>query len=378
MAKKTLMDLKNADESSLKSYSQKQLKKLTQIKYEGDNDALFWRFQADILNPKAEIIVPETHIVLFLKDGMLMDELHAGRYPIFDTKKSLFSTSKVGASTVDLIFISKTNKLKVLWGTANPFGFRDEKTDMLVHIRSNGEFEVRVKTPRKFYLECVGSDKNFSKDDLRARLQARLLSVIEPIIFKTLKEKRIPFEDVTQYRNDIADAIKVEIAKMFLEDYGLEVCSFIINAIIPLEEEIEKLEEARKEMREKEELKKTAKEIAEELERLEDKSFEREKILHELHSKDEEKYYEVLKVLGWPKVAPNVMPNMNVPSTPPHPAITSNVLVCPACGAKYNGNVKFCPNDGGKLVPAAPVCPSCKNKLPANVAFCPNCGHKVK
>ncbi len=376
MSKKVTKLENGSDE--IEQISEKSAKNLRYIKFEGDNNALFWRFQADVLNPNAEIIVPETHTVIYVKDGMFMDELHGGRYPIFEQKKKLFGlvTQKVGAVSVDLVFISKTARLRVYWGTPDPFSFRDELTDLLIHIRAYGEFEVRVSNPRKFYAELVGSDKNFTISDLQNRLLGRLVSEAEPVVYKTIKENHISFDEISMYKLEIAASIKESLSKIFAEDYGLEICSFVVGNISPLNEEIDMLEQRRHSINKKREDKKDAKEIAAELERLSDKAFERNKILRQLESQDRDKYFEVLKILGWP--TDGGQPKATAKQAKKAVA-KGEKKICPICKAKYVGDIQFCPRDGGKLEKyATTTCPNCHKELPADVTFCPYCGHKVQ
>ena len=110
------------------------------IKFEGDNETLFWRTSGRIMNAKAEIIVPETHCAVYIKDGVMQNILEGGRHPVFETKKVLFWTKKNDAVDIDLVFLSKTCKL------------RDDITEIPVTVRANGEFSVNVATPRQFYL----------------------------------------------------------------------------------------------------------------------------------------------------------------------------------------------------------------------------------
>ncbi len=364
MAKKGRFELNNGE-----SLDRKTAKDLRYIKFEGDNDALFWRFTADVLNPDAEIIVPETHVVIYVKDGVLMDDLQGGRYPIFDYKKGIFFKRKVGAASVDLVFISKTARLKVKWGTPTRFAFRDEFTDVLVHIGAYGELEMKVGNPRLFYKDLVASDRNFSIADLQERILQRLLSQIEPIVYQTLRDKHIPFEEITIYKNSLAQELLPAVDNLF-KDYGLEAVSFTISQISPTEEEIALLEEKRKELQSKIEEKADAKELAAELERLSDKEFEREQLLRRLESQDIDKYYEVLKILGWPRVpAAQAAP---APQVAPAPK-----LVCPTCHKVYGPNIAFCPEDGTRLVPDN-ICPKCHRQVSKDAIFCPSCGQKIR
>src|SRR5574344_795369 len=160
------------------------------IKFEGNNDDFFWRVAGDVLNPDAEIIVPETHQAIYVKDGILQEVLNAGRYRIFDVKKGLFGSKKVGVVSVDIVFLSKTCKVKVLWGTMNPIKLRDPLTEIPVELRANGEFTIQVKNPKKFYLEIVGADKSFNIDSLKKRLAARMLSFVEPVIARVMHDEQ--------------------------------------------------------------------------------------------------------------------------------------------------------------------------------------------
>ncbi|MDE6401555.1 MAG: SPFH domain-containing protein, partial [Clostridiales bacterium] len=153
------------------------------VKFTGNNTELFCRESADELHASAQVIVPETHTVLLIKDGVVSEALSAGRHDIFDTENGLFRLKKDSdVATVEFVFISKSAKLPMLWGTASPIRTRDPITGVPVSIGINGELEFRVKTPKQFYLELVGADSEYSVDKLKKRLLTRLVNVVEPIV----------------------------------------------------------------------------------------------------------------------------------------------------------------------------------------------------
>ena len=114
-------------------------KELQVIKYEGDNTELFKRISAEGLEPDAKLVVPETHNAILIKDGVLMDTLNSGSYEIFDQS----SRRKSKNVLVEVIYLSKTARLNVLWGTKSRFCFRDPETDVPVKVGAHGEFEVQ-------------------------------------------------------------------------------------------------------------------------------------------------------------------------------------------------------------------------------------------
>lgn len=331
------------------------------IKFEGDNETLLWRTSGRIMNAKAEIIVPETHCAVYIKDGVMQNILEGGRHPVFETKKVLFFTKKNDAVDIDLVFLSKTCKLRVLWGTRSPIKLRDDITEIPVTVRANGEFSVNVATPRQFYLELVGADKNFTLQSLKERLATRLLSYIEPVIASFMKNEKLSYVDISANKRKMSDAILPEVANLFLADYGLKVFDFTIADVSIADEEIRAIEDELAYRREEIKDKKNAKEIADELERLKDKEWEREIYLRNLEMADKDKYYEVLKILGWPNGKPN----------------GGLGVFCPNCGNQVGPTMAFCPNCGKPVGNGKKHCPKCGAENENTSSFCCKCGTKL-
>ncbi|MCM1368059.1 MAG: SPFH domain-containing protein [Roseburia sp.] len=219
------------------------------VKFTGSNDELFCRESADELHASAQVIVPETHTVLLIKDGVVSEALSAGRHNIFDTENGLFRLKKDSdVATVDFVFVSKTAKLTMLWGTAMPIQTRDPHTDVPVSIGINGELEFRVKTPKQFYLELVGADREYSVLRLKKRLLPRLMSVIEPTAASVMRENKIGYTDFAENKPLIADALKNRVSEVFEAEYGLELCSFTVSGAIVSDADIKAVERKRDEL----------------------------------------------------------------------------------------------------------------------------------
>lgn len=334
------------------------------IKFEGTNSDFFWRIHGEVINPNCRLVVPPTHQVIYVKDGRLQDVLESGMYDIFEVVKKGFLGfgKKVDATTLDIIFMNKTIKFNALWGTVNPIPLRDPITEFPVTLRGNGEFEVGIDNPKKFYLEIVGAEKNFNLDSLRERLAVKMMSYIEPVIAKTMRDLHLSYIDIAQHKQELSNSILPKINEMFVKDCGLKVYSFTIGVLKIKDEEMymieEYLENRRNEIKEKLE----AKELAAELERLDDKQFEREVLLKLIEQADRSKYYEVLKI-----AAANNNTTLN----------KAGSHFCPECGHSYEQGTKFCIQCGHRLPGNITHCLKCGEKLESNVKFCPNCGEKV-
>ena len=335
------------------------------ITYDGNNEELFKRFSVTDLPADAKIIVPETHNAILLKDGMMMDTLNSGSYDIFDSKKKKHDPN----ITVEVIYMSKTAKLKVNWGTRTQFDLRDTETDVPIKVGAHGEFEVQICNPRKAYLELIGVKGNFNVDELKERLSMRMMSKIEPAIAQTMREKNLSYDRMSEHKDEIAQSVLKVLSKMFEEEYGLRMFSFTLANVLISPESIQAIENARQAKKQKaeEEKKKLEDEKREEAakaeaERLDDKNWEREQYLLELKQKDYAKYLEVCKIIGWESK---------------EGGSKSTGRYCPNCGRPYGQNDKFCMGCGKQLGDVKKVCPNCKKENPSDAMFCAGCGTKL-
>lgn len=323
------------------------------------NNDLFVRKSCTDLDKNAQVIVEETHSAILIKDGQIMDTLSAGRYPIFDKKdKNIFK--------VDIIYLSKTARLRVFWGTVNRIRLRDYETDLPIELGANGEFEVQIKEPRKFYQVLVGADKSYRIDTLKERLQGRVLSEVDSLLAKVVKEEQYSYVDLTERKKEIATKLLPELASIFDREYGLTMFSFIISEAFIPDEFVGMLETYKLNKKQEEKQEKDAKEIAKELERLDDKNFERELALKKLEDTNYDKYLEVCKILGW-KVEKK-----------DRPAVTSGKEFCSECGAPINQGDKFCSGCGKAIKKVNGECPKCKKVNGPDAKFCSGCGTKLK
>ena len=322
------------------------------------NNDLFVRKSCTDLDKNAQVIIEETHSAILIKDGQSMDTLSGGKYPIFDKKDK-------NVSRVDVVYMSKTARLNVFWGTINKLVLKDPQTDLTIEVGANGEFEVQIQNPRKFYQELVGADKNFTVEKLKERLQGRILSEIEPLIAKTMREENLAYFDLSEKKQIIAKNIMPELVKMFERDYGLTMFSFIISKIFIPQEYIDKIEAELEARKVEAKIEKTAKEYAAELERLADKQWERDLILKQLEDANYDKYLEVCKILGWE-------PKGN------KGGVAGGATFCTECGHAVNPGDKFCPGCGKPVATKKQgECPKCKKVNAPDAKFCSGCGTKL-
>ena len=189
------------------------------IKFSGNNDKLFCRVAIDVLSPKISLIVPETHNAILIKDGQMLQTLSSGKYSLAD-----FVDFKADSeSQFEVLFMSKTAKLKLLWGTAQKLVLFDEGTNETYHVGFSGDFEVQIGDPRKCYLYLVGTNEGLSAGDLQE---------MELVVLDYIKEHHVPFNQLSVHKKEMAEKILISLSHKLQSEYGIAVFSFTISNIM--------------------------------------------------------------------------------------------------------------------------------------------------
>lgn len=219
------------------------------ITFSGDNDKLFSKVKLENFDAKTTLIVPETHNAILIKDGQMLQTLVSGKYLISDF---IDLQTEVDA-VVDVLFMSKTAKLKLLWGTAPKILMYDAVLQDDYKLGVSGDFEVQVGDPRKCYLYLVGASEILTADALQERLMSKVVSVLEAVIIEYVKENKVLFNQISVYKKDIASKTLTILKQKMMNEYGIAVFSFSISNVIIDEKDSERLNNLNKMVKNKKE-----------------------------------------------------------------------------------------------------------------------------
>ncbi len=200
------------------------------------NEKLMQRFLVTNFENKNIIVVPETHNAILISDGQMLQTLSSGK---FDLAK-LVQVENEGM-VVEVLFMSKTAKLKLLWGTTQKFLLYDANIQENYHAGFSGDFEVQISDPRKCYLYLVGSATALTASALQQRLMSSVVSTFESVVERFLDENKLSFNQISVHKSDMAKLTLQELSKALLADYGISVFSFNVANIVMDDEEILRL-----------------------------------------------------------------------------------------------------------------------------------------
>ena len=289
--------------------------------------------------------------------------------------------------------------------------FRTCRKTLKQNFSKEEEYVLNKKLKELEELEHNSKDV-YSREKLQNRFRAKTVSIIAEVIKSKIVESNVSYFDLDCYKDEIQNKVFGILKTNFAEDYGLELCDFLIenfNIDEDIEEEIKQVYKDKQRKRnhdedrafeqkllsEKEEDAKRAlafkKSILEDENAIydNDKRKEREEFDYQLKIKREEEdrawqkireekemekeielnriYHDSVKVMGWEH----------------SPVTTSQVKAksfCTKCGAEVEKDDLFCGACGAPIKPESikDVCPKCGREISIKVLFCPGCGLKIK
>lgn len=362
-----------------------QVEQIEIIQYEGGNDVLVWKHPKEDFHTGTQLIVHESQEAILFLNGQALDLFGAGRYTL-ETQNfpvlSRFMKRPLGDRTpfhCEVYFINKVTVLDILWGTSSPIPVQDPKYDILLPVRANGQFGLRVENGRQLLVKLVGTTGGFDKNTLITYFRGLLMTNIKDYISRLMVEKQISFLEIHSHIAEASEHLKMQMEPLF-DEYGLKMVNFFVNSItVPSDDpSYLRIRNALAAAKERELLAKG-------------KRAEMDIVGY---TYQQQRGFDVLdKAASNEGTAGNIMGvgmglgmgfgvggavggvmSGAMQNIQPNTAAGAR---CAKCGAILPANAKFCLDCGERVVAANTlVCPDCKTPVPAGSKFCAECGHK--
>ena len=206
------------------------------INYEGPNDIFVWKHPQEDFYTGAQLIVHESQEALFFRNGQALDLFPSGRHvletenlPLLNRllKKPLDGQTPFHA---EVYYVNKVTSMDILWGTAQPIQVQDPIYGIILPIRANGQFAIRVTDSRMLLMKLVGTIRQFNKDTLVQYFRGMLMTRIRDCIANKMVTDRMSFLEVQTKLNQISESLHQQMIPEF-QEYGLELVNFYTNAI---------------------------------------------------------------------------------------------------------------------------------------------------
>ena len=197
------------------------------------DDTLVWRFEREGHEIKygAKLTVREGQSAVFVHEGQLADVFTPGLYMLETNNMPILTTLQhwdhgfQSPFKSEIYFVNTTRFQNLKWGTKNPIMCRDPEFGP-VRLRAFGTYTIRVSDPGRFMTEIVGTDGEFTTDEISYQIR----NIIVAKFSQAIAASGIPVLDMAANTMDLGKLIAAKVSPQ-LAEYGIEMPEFYIENI---------------------------------------------------------------------------------------------------------------------------------------------------
>lgn len=196
-------------------------------------DTMVWRFEREGHEIKygAKLTVREGQAAVFVHEGQLADVFTPGLYMLETNNMPIMTTLQhwdhgfKSPFKSEVYFVNTTRFNDLKWGTKNPIICRDPEFGP-VRLRAFGTYSVKVADPARFLVEIVGTDGEFTMDEISFQIR----NIIVQEMSRSLAKSGIPVMDMAANTRELGAIVAKEISAQIAE-YGLTIPELYIENI---------------------------------------------------------------------------------------------------------------------------------------------------
>ena len=203
-------------------------------------DTMVWRFErrGNAIKYGAKLTVRESQVAVFVHEGQIADVFTPGLYILETNNMPVMTTLQHwdhgfrSPFKSEVYFVSTRRFTDLKWGTKNPVTLRDPEFGP-VRLRAFGTYSVRVTDPAKFITEIVGTDGEFTMDEIGFQIR----NIIVQEFSRVLAQSGIPVLDLAANTDQLGKLVAGQITGV-ISAYGLELPElYVENISLPSEVE---------------------------------------------------------------------------------------------------------------------------------------------
>ncbi|WP_425101663.1 SPFH domain-containing protein [Tropicibacter sp. S64] len=196
-------------------------------------DTMVWRFerQGHEIKYGAKLTVRESQAAVFVHEGQLADVFTPGLY-MLETNNMPIMTSLQhwdhgfkSPFKSEVYFVSTNRFTDLKWGTKNPIMLRDPEFGP-TRIRAFGTYTIKVADPALFMREIVGTDGEFTMDEVSGQIR----NIIVQEFSNAIAKSGIPVLDMAANTGEVGKLIAQAIDPV-IAGYGLTLPELYIENI---------------------------------------------------------------------------------------------------------------------------------------------------
>ncbi len=196
-------------------------------------DTMVWRFEREAHEIKygAKLTVREGQAAVFVHEGQLADVFTPGLYMLETNNMPIMTTLQhwdhgfKSPFKSEIYYVNTTRFSDLKWGTKNPIMLRDPEFGP-VRIRAFGTYTIKVTDPAKFLTEIVGTDGEFTRDEISYQIR----NIIVQEFSRAIAKSGIPVLDMAANTGEVGKLVASAIDPVIAQ-YGLSIPELYIENI---------------------------------------------------------------------------------------------------------------------------------------------------
>jgi membrane protease subunit (stomatin/prohibitin family) len=196
-------------------------------------DTMVWRFEREghAIKYGAKLTVREGQAAVFVHEGQIADVFTPGLYMLETNNMPILTTLQhwdhgfQSPFKSEIYFVNTTRFTDQKWGTKNPIIARDPEFGP-VRLRAYGTYVMRVADPAKFMSEIVGTDGEFTSDEISFQIR----NIIVQEFSRVIASSGIPVLDMAANTQDMGKIVASAITPA-ITAYGLSIPEFYIENV---------------------------------------------------------------------------------------------------------------------------------------------------
>ncbi|HEY76013.1 MAG TPA: SPFH domain-containing protein [Thermoflexia bacterium] len=192
----------------------------------------------------SQLIVRESQVAVFFRDGKALDVFGPGRHTITTANIPLL-VDLIGKAfsgetpfKAEVYFVTTRELLDMKWGTPEPITIRDPVLRM-ARLRAFGTYAMQITEPQLFVNKVVGTQRIYRTADVERFLRSIIITKLTDL----LGEMGRSILDIPAMMEELAAGVKAKAADDFAAR-GINLTNVYIESISPTEETAKAIDQA--------------------------------------------------------------------------------------------------------------------------------------
>lgn len=209
------------------------------VKWNASPGQLVWKYQlsnSEELSTWTQLVVSESQEAFVVRDGVYDGPFGAGRHTLSTENlpilRTLIGLPFGGKSpfTAEVWFVNKIVNLDVRWGTPDPIQLQDPRFQIMVPVRTFGQYGLRVVDSKRFLLKLVGTQTDLSVNALTEYFRGAFITKIKTHVANAILANQRSVLEITTELENISLHLKKALESDVI-DFGVELSQFNVHSI---------------------------------------------------------------------------------------------------------------------------------------------------